>query len=130
MKEIVETQPDVLAISPVIPEVTILLAVVLPESSMVSFGVGCTLDDFKFVGDKEWCVKAADVIVSINLKGTVDTLTMDQDSLDNLNNKAFGFAMMILARLPSFVGTRVSGEKIYIQEVIGIRSHSNQSYLL
>ena len=56
-------------------------------------------------------MKAADAIMSINLKGTVDALTIDQDALDDLNNKAFGFAKMILVRLLSFVGKRVGDKK-------------------
>ena len=110
VKEIATTQPDILAISPNIPVVTIPLAIALPEPSMVHFGEVSTLDKFKFLADKEWCLKASDAILSIKLKESVDTLTMNQESLDALNRNAFRFARMILARLPSFVSTRVSNK--------------------
>ena len=41
--------------------------------------------------------------MSINQKGTGNTLTMNQDSLNILSNKAFGVAKIILASLPCFV---------------------------
>ena len=110
MKVIAATQPTILAVTPIITVVTIPLTLQLPEPSMVSIGVVSTLDEFKFVADKEWCFKANEAIESIKLKGMVDTLTMNQDCLDALNTKALRYGRMVLARLPSFVSTRVRGK--------------------
>ena len=60
MKEIATTQPDMLAVSPIISEVTIPLAIALPEPYLVHFGTVSTLDKFKFLADREWCLKASE----------------------------------------------------------------------
>ena len=78
---------------------------------MVSFEAVDNLAEFKIVANREWCLKEDDTFVSIHQKGMVNSLTMNQESLVCLNTNAFRFSMMILARLPSFVATRVSVRK-------------------
>ena len=100
----------ILAVTPIIPAVTIPLALQLPEPSMISFGVVSTFDEYKFVANKQWFLKANEAIESIKLKGIVDTLTMNQDCIDALNAKVLRYGRTVLLRLPSFVSTRVRGK--------------------
>ena len=91
VKEICISQPDPIAELPDIPIVTIPLAIRLPEPTMASFGAVDNLVEFKIVANREWCLKADDAFVSIYQKGTVNSLTMNQESLDCLNTNAFRF---------------------------------------